>query len=121
MACPPYRAPEPGCYDPCMAECLTRAEVERIAALAHLELTADEAERFTRQLGDILDYAERLRHVDTTGTTESWRPSAPESALRADTVRPSLRPHDALANAPDASPADRDSDAGFFRVPRVIG
>lgn len=103
-----------------MAE-LTRAEVERIAALAHLELTEDEAERFTRQLSDILDYAERLRQVDTTGTTSSWRPGAPGLALRADTVRPSLRPREALANAPDSSPIDANADIGFFRVPRVIG
>jgi aspartyl-tRNA(Asn)/glutamyl-tRNA(Gln) amidotransferase subunit C len=104
-----------------MAERLTRAAVERIAALAHLELTRDEAERFTRQLGDILDYAERLRQVDTTGTTASWRPSAAGSALRADTVRPSLGAHEALANAPDTAPGGQDADAGFFCVPRVIG
>ena len=104
-----------------MAERLTRAEVERIAALAHLELTRDEVERFARQLSDILDYADRLRQVDTTGTTASWRPSAPGATLRADTVRPSLPPHEALANAPDTSPADHDADTGFFRVPRVIG
>ena len=33
---------------------LTIADVERIAALAHLDLTADEKTRFTKQLADIL-------------------------------------------------------------------
>ena len=41
-----------------MAEALTRAEVERIARLAHLALTDEEIETFTRQLGDILRYAQ---------------------------------------------------------------
>jgi Asp-tRNA(Asn)/Glu-tRNA(Gln) amidotransferase C subunit len=35
---------------------------------------------------------------------------------RADAVLPSLDRRDALANAPDPA-----VDAGFFRVPRVIG
>ena len=46
---------------------LTIADVERIAALAHLELTDEEKQLFTRQLADILDYAEQLQAVDTTG------------------------------------------------------
>jgi aspartyl/glutamyl-tRNA(Asn/Gln) amidotransferase C subunit len=40
---------------------LTIADVERIAALAHLELTDDEKPLFTRQLADILDYAAQLQ------------------------------------------------------------
>ena len=46
---------------------LTIADVERIAALAHLDLTADEKTRFARQLADILDYAQQLQAVNTTG------------------------------------------------------
>ena len=46
---------------------LTVADVERIAALAHLELTDDEKQLFTRQLADILNYAEQLQAIDTTG------------------------------------------------------
>ena len=46
---------------------LTIADVERIAALAHLDLTADEKTRFARQLADILDYAQQLQAVNTDG------------------------------------------------------
>ena len=46
---------------------LTIADVERIAALAHLELTDDEKQLFTKQLADILAYAEQVQAVDTTG------------------------------------------------------
>jgi len=35
---------------------LSKQDVQRIAELARLELTGDELELFTRQLGDILTY-----------------------------------------------------------------
>jgi aspartyl-tRNA(Asn)/glutamyl-tRNA(Gln) amidotransferase subunit C len=95
---------------------LTIADVERIAALAHLELTDDEKPLFTRQLADILDYAEQLRAVDTTGVPATAHVNAALGAERPDEPRPSLSVADALANAPDAA-----QDAGLFRVPRVIG
>ena len=46
---------------------LKREDVQRIAELARLELSADELELFTRQLGDILTYVEQIRALDTTG------------------------------------------------------
>lgn len=98
-----------------MAKRLTRAEVERVAALAHLDLTADETALLAKQLGQILEYAERLREVDTTAVAAAWRPPGGGAALREDVPRPSLARDDVLAGAPDAA------DGGFFRVPRVIG
>ena len=95
---------------------LTIADVERIAALAHLELTDDEKSLFTRQLADILDYAAQLQAVDTTGVPATAHVNAALGAERPDEPRPSLSVADALANAPDAA-----RDAGLFRVPRVIG
>src|SRR5688572_20546196 len=49
-----------------MSATLTAADVERIAALAHLDLTADETVLFTRQLADILHYAEQIQELDTS-------------------------------------------------------
>ena len=99
---------------------LTIADVERIAALAHLELTDEEKQLFTRQLADILDYAEQLQVIDTTGVPATAHVNAmradESSVERPDEPRPSVPTNDALANAPDAAP-----DAGLFRVPRVIG
>jgi aspartyl-tRNA(Asn)/glutamyl-tRNA(Gln) amidotransferase subunit C len=94
---------------------LTIADVERIAALAHLELTHDEKQLFTKQLADILAYAEQVQAVDTTGVAATARVDA-HGVERDDDPRPSLEVSDAVANAPDAAPA-----AGLFRVPRVIG
>ena|SRR6186713_2780680 len=99
---------------------LTIADVERIAALAHLELTDEEKQLFRRQLADILSYAEQLQAIDTTGVPATAHVSAglgPALGVeRADEPRPSLSIEDALANAPDAA-----NEAGLFRVPRVIG
>jgi len=94
---------------------LTLADVERIAALAYLELTDEEKHLFTRQLADILVYAEQLQSIDTTGVAATAHVNAHE-AEREDEPRPSLDVQAAVANAPDGAP-----EAGLFRVPRVIG
>jgi aspartyl-tRNA(Asn)/glutamyl-tRNA(Gln) amidotransferase subunit C len=98
-----------------VASTLTIADVERIAALAHLELTEDEKTLFTKQLADILQYAEQIQALDTTGVPATAHVNAQGAAERHDDPRPSLPMEDALANAPDGAP-----DAGLFRVPRVI-
>ena len=94
---------------------LKREDVQRIAELARLELTTDELELFTRQLGDILTYVEQIRALDTSGV-------APTSQVlnrpvdRGDDPLPTLSGDDLMRNAPDAAP-----EAGLFKVPRVIG
>lgn len=94
---------------------LNQQDVKRIAELARLELTAEELDLFTRQLGDILAYVEQIRALDTTGV-------APTSQVlnrpvdRDDEPRPTLSREDLLRNAPDAA-----LEAGLFKVPRVIG
>ncbi len=98
-----------------MAAELTRSDVQRIAALAHLELTEEEQDLFTSQLSQILNYAEQIQQVDTTGVPPMAHVGS-ERTERDDEPRPSLSVEDALANAPDAA-----LDAGLFRVPRVIG
>jgi len=99
-----------------MADELTRADVERIAALASLELTGDEIGMFTRQLGEILDFARQIQTVDTTGVPPTSHVLAGQPADRDDEPVASLDRARALERAPGAVP-----DAGLFRVPRVIG
>jgi aspartyl-tRNA(Asn)/glutamyl-tRNA(Gln) amidotransferase subunit C len=94
---------------------LSIADVERVAALAQMELTASEKELFTRQLADILHYAEQIQALDTTGVAATAHVNAAQHE-REDELRPSLSVETAVAAAPDAAP-----DAGLFRVPRVIG
>jgi aspartyl-tRNA(Asn)/glutamyl-tRNA(Gln) amidotransferase subunit C len=94
---------------------LTVADVERVAALAHIELTAEEKTLFTRQLADILHYAEQIQALDTTGVPATAHVNAAQYE-REDAPTPSVPIEEAIAAAPDGAP-----DAGLFRVPRVIG
>jgi aspartyl-tRNA(Asn)/glutamyl-tRNA(Gln) amidotransferase subunit C len=103
-------------YDDDVATTLTIADVERIATLAQLELTDDEKHLFTRQLADILAYAEQVQAIDTSGVPATAHVNTAQRAEREDEPRPCLPVEEAIANAPDAAP-----DAGLFRVPRVIG
>lgn len=99
-----------------MAAPLSLADVERIAALAHLELTDEEKHLFTKQLADILAYAEQVRQIDTGGVPATAHVDATHGLERDDEPRPSLTVDEAMDAAPDAA-----REAGLFRVPRVIG
>jgi aspartyl-tRNA(Asn)/glutamyl-tRNA(Gln) amidotransferase subunit C len=92
---------------------LSLAEVEHVADLARLALTAAEKDRFREQLSSILAYAERLQEPDTTGIPPTAAVLPLCNVLRDDEVRPGLPLEDVLANAPAAE--DR-----FFRVPVVL-
>ena len=99
-----------------MSTPLSVADVERIAALAHLELTDEEKELFTRQLAEILAYAEQVQQIDTSGVPATAHVNMRHPAEREDVLKPSLSIEDAVANAPEA-----EREAGLFKVPRVIG
>lgn len=99
-----------------MASRLSREELDRIAALASLELDEEEARVLADQLAAILAYARQVQEVDTTGVPPTTHVLAVQARLRDDEPAPSLPREAALANAPDA-----DRGAGLFRVPRVIG
>jgi aspartyl-tRNA(Asn)/glutamyl-tRNA(Gln) amidotransferase subunit C len=109
-----------------MAPQLTREQVAHIAGLAELNLSASELDTFTHQLADILAYAAQVQLVDTAGVPafdagaglDARAPggsTAGATALRSDRPAPSLDRAIALANAPDAA-----SEAGLFRVPKVL-
>ena len=89
--------------------------MQRIADLARLELSAEELDLFTRQLGDILTYVEQIRTLDTTGVTPTSQ-VLNRPVDRDDVPAPTLSRDDLMRNAPDAA-----LEAGLFKVPRVIG
>jgi aspartyl-tRNA(Asn)/glutamyl-tRNA(Gln) amidotransferase subunit C len=91
----------------------TADDVRRLARLARLDLNDDEVSAFTRQLGDILEFARQIQSVDTTTVTA---PAAPTVApLREDAACASLSRHDVLSATPD-----HDAATGLIKVPRVI-
>lgn len=88
-------------------------DVAYIAGLAKLELTAEEEARFSRDLGQVLDYVAQLEKWDTTDVEPMYHPLPTYDALRADTPGTGLNLAAALANAP----AQQDDQ---FRVPKVV-
>lgn len=92
---------------------LTFTEVEYIAGLARLRLTAEEIELYRQQLSAILDYAACLQAVDTTGIPPTSSILAARNALRPDEPRPGLSLEELLANAPEV-------EAEQFRVPPAL-
>ena len=92
---------------------ITRKEVEETALLARLALGEAEIDTYTRQLGDILGYIEKLRQLDTEGVEPTTHAVPMDCPLRPDTVGERLPSEAALGAAP------RRSD-GFFEVPRII-
>jgi aspartyl-tRNA(Asn)/glutamyl-tRNA(Gln) amidotransferase subunit C len=101
-----------------MSDRLTRADIERIAALARLEVTEAEATRFAGQIASILAYAEQLQQIDTSGVPPTAHIAVPSALapLREDQPQPSLDRDLLLAQAPDA-----DRVRGLVKVPRVLG
>ena len=97
---------------------VTVEEVERVAELAHLELTPDETGRMLADLNAILDYVAELNELDTAGVTplaqvSELGDSTGSNAPRADKVEPSLDRAAVMSQAPE-------SDQVFFKVPKVI-
>lgn len=96
---------------------ITESDIEKIAQLAHLEITDEERRAFTPQIAEIVAYVEQLNELDTirvdpaTGglTLEGER----TPSLRDDVARPSLGQTTALDQAPDPA-------SGHFRVPKVL-
>ena len=94
----------------------TRADVERIATLARLELTEEEKALMTPQLSSVLAYAEQVQQVATSGVPPTSHTLESADTGRDDVAQPSLPRDEALSQAPEA-----DLAHGLFKVPRVLG
>jgi aspartyl-tRNA(Asn)/glutamyl-tRNA(Gln) amidotransferase subunit C len=89
---------------------ISRDEVLHVASLAHLELTEDEVEKFTEQLGAILEAVGKVAELDLTGVEPLSHPLDLLNVWAEDEPRPSWPIEEALANAPEA-------EGDHFRVP----
>jgi len=92
---------------------LSQQEVEHIARLARLELTAEQKERYRGQLSSILDYISKLRELDTTDVPPTAGGGLTRMPLRADEPRPGLSTDELLKNAPQ-------TEADQFKIPPVF-
>ena len=97
-----------------MGSPLSREDVAHVARLARLDVTDDELERFTEQLGAVLEHAADVASLDTAGVPPTAHPLDLANVLRDDTPTPSLDRDEVLAMAPAA-------EGGRFRVPKILG
>jgi aspartyl-tRNA(Asn)/glutamyl-tRNA(Gln) amidotransferase subunit C len=97
-----------------MASRISTADVAHVARLARLSLTTEELERFTEQLGAVLDHARDVEALDTEGVPPTAHPLPLRNVLREDEVVPCLDRDEVLAQAPA-------TEANRFRVPRILG
>lgn len=90
-----------------------RADVRRIAELAHLALSEEEELRMTRELGAILSYVDTLRELDVDDIAPTAHVLLEALPLRDDAPVPSLSSELALREAPKTA-------EGGFSVPAFV-
>jgi aspartyl-tRNA(Asn)/glutamyl-tRNA(Gln) amidotransferase subunit C len=93
---------------------LSRADVEKVALLARLELSVAELDALTPQLQHIVEYVEALNELNTEGVEPMAHALDMANVFADDISRPSLPRELALANAPH-------HDDACYLVPAVLG
>ena len=78
-----------------------------------MELSAEEKKGFARQLAGILSYINKLNELDVAQVKPTSHVLPLKNVTRRDMVKSSLKPEEALKNAPE-------KEGNFFKVPKVI-
>ena len=92
---------------------ITREEVLHVAKLARLELTDDEVERLTEQLGAILEAVSKVSELDLSDVPPTSHPLELVNGFGEDEPHESLSLDQVFANAPA-----REGD--LFKVPPTV-
>ena len=89
------------------------ATVKRVAHLARIAVSEDEANRMMGELNGILGFVEQLSEVDVTGVEPMTSVTPMAMKKRIDDVTDGDKADDVVANAPV-------TDRNFFLVPKVV-
>lgn len=92
---------------------ISKEQVKHVAHLSRLAISDEEVETMTKQLGDIIKYAELLNELDTDNVEPTTHVLDLKNVLRKDEPRKWIDKEDALKNAPDQK-------GGQFRVPSIL-
>ncbi len=92
---------------------IDREQVHKVANLARLELTPEEEEQFTTQLGSILEYIEQLDELDVTNVPPTTRAIEVKNVTRPDNLQPYPEREAILQSAPE-------QEGEFFKVPKIL-
>ncbi|MDR1167993.1 MAG: Asp-tRNA(Asn)/Glu-tRNA(Gln) amidotransferase subunit GatC [Heliobacteriaceae bacterium] len=91
---------------------ITIKDVEHVAKLARLELTDEEKELYTKQLGDVLKYVDQMNEVDTSNVKPMAQVIDFVNVMRDDEVHNDVTKEALMANAPE-------EENGYFKVPKI--
>ena len=92
---------------------MDKQTVQRVANLASLEITDEEANRLAPQLSGILDWVEQLSEINTDDVEPLANVANIELKLREDEVKDGDCIEKIIFNAPEET-------QGFFVVPKVV-
>ena len=92
---------------------ISEKQVEHQAELARVELTAEEKQRYTKQLNTILEYFRILDEVETENVPPTLSILGQENVWRHDQPKPSLTVQKAVSNVPRM-------EKGFAKAPRIV-
>ncbi len=92
---------------------IDQEQVHKVANLARLELTPEEEEQFTTQLGNILDYIEQLNELDVSNVPPTTRAIDVSNITRKDELQPYPDRESILNSAPE-------QEGEFFKVPKIL-
>ncbi|MBK6887106.1 MAG: Asp-tRNA(Asn)/Glu-tRNA(Gln) amidotransferase subunit GatC [Tetrasphaera sp.] len=92
---------------------LTRADVAHLAGLARIDLSDAELDKMVGELGIILESVATVQNAPIADVEPMSHPMPLVNVTRADVVRASLTPEQALAGAPE-------QDQQRFSVPRIL-
>ncbi|KNY18355.1 glutamyl-tRNA amidotransferase [Shinella sp. SUS2] len=89
------------------------ATVKRVARLARIAVSEEEADRMTGELNGILGFVEQLSEVNVDGVEPMTSVTPMEMKKREDVVNDGNKADAIVANAPA-------TDRNFFQVPKVV-
>ncbi|CDM57422.1 MULTISPECIES: Asp-tRNA(Asn)/Glu-tRNA(Gln) amidotransferase subunit GatC [Rhizobium] len=89
------------------------ATVKRVARLARIAVSEEEANRMVGELNGILGFVEQLSEVDVEGVEPMTSVTPMEMKKRTDDVTDGNKAADIVSNAPV-------TDQNFFLVPKVV-
>lgn len=92
---------------------ISKEEIIHIAKLASLNLSDTEIERYTKDMQEILEFANTINNVNTEGMNETIAANEKSNVLRKDEVIEFGNRELLFSNAPS-------QDEGMFRIPKVL-
>lgn len=92
---------------------ISKEEIIHIAKLASLNLSEEEIEKYTKDMQEILEFANTVNNVSTDDVNETIGANGLYNVFRKDEIKQIIEKEELLKNAPS-------QDEGMFRIPKVI-